>query len=151
MSPLSCAESVEEWLSVLRELVCLLNFWCLQPLESSDLQMDFPGQVTQKGELLTNSYVLWVNGDGVPVPASLGMEIKLHTTSCTEPSKMNNFVKYENISYLGEVCMSFKKKVMNTVCSHFSTTNGILLDHGLQPAELHVSSKSLYDKCLAYV
>lgn len=85
------------------------------------------------------------------MPALPGLKVKLHTTDCAEASKMNNILEPGNVSYRGEVCMSFEAKVLSTVHVHFSTTNGISLEHGLQSVELDVSSQSAYKKCLTFV
>lgn len=86
-------------------------------------------QVTRRAGLPKKFDALWVNRDGVSIPASLGMEIKLRTVECAKASKLNNFAYPGIVCYRENVCSSFKAKVISTVHTDFSTTNVVSLDH----------------------
>lgn len=129
--PFIVREIIRRMLSGLLELVRLSSCWRFRLLGLSYLWVYSTAHTTRWAKLPKKSGVLLENRDGVFVPASPESKVELHTTSCAEPSKMNNIVKFQNLSYQEEVDTSFKAKVISAVHIQFSTTIEIYLEHRL--------------------
>ena len=96
---------------------------------SADIRVDSTAQIVRRDEIVRNSDCLWVNKDGVPIPSSSGMTIKLYLPTYVMASSMAQVmeVSAEEVSYRGERCTSFNVEVFSAVHIRFSSSSGISL------------------------
>lgn len=152
--PSSWAKLDVSSLHVLREIACIDSCRCTRDFGSSDLRVDSSTHVLKRCENSTHSDVLWVNKQGVPVPASTGTIIQFHTSILDED--LSSTISAQGIScmdssYRGEQCASFVGEVLGTFNVLFSSERGAYIEPGIESCPTNGCSLEVYDSCIAFI
>ena len=141
-------------LHVVRELACIESCRCHRRFGSSDLRVDSTSYVLNQDTVSQHPDTLWINHNGVPIPSSPGMSVKLHSSSSsavTEMSRVTDGFHCEQVKYRGEICDSFNVEIVSTVHVRFSLESGVYLEEGISPSYLDDRSQVSYDSCLNHL
>ena len=151
--PSSWAKLDIRCIHVLRELACIAECRCHRLFGSADLRVDSTAHVLRRAEFSRNSDTLWVNRDGVPIPSTTGMKIRIHTANGDTVSNLSQSMNLNSseVSYRGEICTAFNAEIIGTVHIRYNSSSGISLEHGLQANSLDESSSTMYNNCLSFL
>ncbi len=152
--PSSWARMDVRCLHTLRDLVCLANCRCVRRFGTSDLRVDSSNHVIKREKNSMQSDTLWINKNGVPVPSSIGMTVRLHSfdddvvsNMCSQLSGFTSQV----VKYRGENCISFNGELLSTVHVRLSNESDLYLEEGMAPGLLDETTRERYNACLTFL
>ena len=152
--PTSWAKIDISSLHILREIACVKQCRCSPKFGSSDLRVESSNHVVRRAENSRNNSTLWANDKGVPVPTSVGMLIRIHTSTGGVLDDVHNSVPgfhYFESKFRGEVCAAFDVQVVSTLHVRNNAERGVHMEEGLSPVFNDDRFKQAYDKCLHYL
>ena len=131
--PSSWAKYDVKSLHVLREIVCTSNCRCREVFGSDDIRVDSTNHVKHRASRSILHHSLWINKDGSPFPARVGMKVRIHSTaSLHEINTFNNSsqVKIDVTVHRREQCTCFDCDILSTFHVRHQADRGLIISAG---------------------
>lgn len=141
-------------LHILRDIACVHKCRCQRHFGSTDLRVDSTRHVLERHQLSERANALWVNKSGVPIPSTVGMNVRFHTTDTSNISQLlddnDNFMN-EKVQYRGENCTAYEAEILSTHHVRHSDSNGVFIETGREPTIESDSLRTTLSRCITFL